>query len=94
MISFSKLTLAATLAAVVFSAPAFAQSIDHTGTLQPSHYDSNGKQLIGPWAPGSTEHTRPLGIQGRALYNYAPTSFGGSAATPSSGYDPSIATQR
>ena len=48
----SKLTLAVVALATTFSLPAYAQSVSHTGTLQPSYYDSTGKQNVGGWAPG------------------------------------------
>ncbi len=90
MISKSKLTFVAAALAVTFSVPAFAQSTDHTGTLQASYYDGSGKQVVGNWAPNGRA-TKPT-IQARPLYNSAvtPVEFGGGV----SGYDPSIATQR
>jgi hypothetical protein len=90
MISKSKLAFVAAAFAVTFSAPAFAQAVDHTGTLQPSYYDGSGKQVVGNWSPNGVA-TKPT-VQARPLYNSAvtPIEFGGSG----SGYDPSIATQR
>jgi hypothetical protein len=84
----SKLTFAAAaLAAITLAAPAFAQSVDHTGTLQPSFYDGNGKQVIGSRAPQVAVQAR----QSRPLYNSVATPVVSGAA---SGYDPSIASQR
>jgi hypothetical protein len=95
MISKSKLPFVAALA-MTFSVPAFAQAVDHTGTLQPSYYDVSGKQVVGDWAPNHSaapNHpaARPT-VQARPLYNSAvtPIEFGGGV----SGYDPSIASQR
>jgi hypothetical protein len=95
----SKLTFAVAAVAVAFSMPAFAQAVDHTGTLQPSYYNSIGKQVFGSWTTNGSNlepvvQTRPLynSAQARPLYNSAATPNYGGAAT--SGYDPSIATQR
>jgi hypothetical protein len=99
----SKLMFAVAALATTFSIPAYAQSTDHTGTLQPAYYDGTGKQHVGSWAPGSTaiqpvaqnrglyNSSKPV-VQTRRLYNSAviPSEVGGG----SSGYDPSIATQR
>jgi hypothetical protein len=63
----SKLTFAVAAVALVISAPAFAQSVDHTGTLQPSYYDNTGKQVVGSWAPGNRA-AKPS-VQSRPLYN-------------------------
>jgi hypothetical protein len=89
----SKLTFAVAAVAMMFSVPAYAQSTDHTGTLQPSYYDGTGKQHVGDWAPSGSAKSiaaKPI-VQIRPLYN--------SAVVPSqvrgtSGYDPSIASQR
>ncbi len=91
MITKSKLTFVAAAFALTFSAPAFAQAVDHTGTLQPSYYDATGKQIVGNWAP-SSRAAKPTVVEARPLYNSAvtPSEFSGSV----SGYDPSIATQR
>jgi|HubBroStandDraft_2_1064218.scaffolds.fasta_scaffold1007670_1 hypothetical protein len=101
----SKLMFAVAALAMSFSIPAYAQSTDHTGTLQPSYYDGTGKQHVGDWAPnsGATKlimQTRPLYnsgankpiVQTRPLYNSAviPSEVRGGT----SGYDPSIASQR
>ena len=84
----SKLTFAAAaLAAITLAAPAFAQSTDHTGTLQPSFYDGNGKQVMGSRAPQTVLQPQ----QSRPLYNSVATPVQSGAA---SGYDPSIASQR
>ena len=90
MITKSKLAFVAAAFAVTFSVPAFAQAIDHTGTLQPSYYDGSGKQVMGNPAP-SRPAAKPT-VQARPLYNSAvtPIEFGGGG----SGYDPSIASQR
>ena len=90
MISKSKLAFVAAAFAVTFSVPAFAQEIDHTGTLQAAYYDGTGKQIVGSWAPNGSA-TKPA-AQVRPLYNSAvpPIEFGGGV----SGYDPSIASQR
>jgi hypothetical protein len=89
MITKSKLAFLAAAFAVTFAAPAFAQAIDHTGTLQPSYYDGSGKQVVGSWAPNGPA-AKPT-VQARPLYNSAvtPIEFGGGV----SGYDPSIASQ-
>jgi hypothetical protein len=84
----SKFTFAAAaLAAITLAAPAFAQSVDHTGTLQASYYDANGKQVIGARAAQPVVQMQ----QTRPLYNSvaAPVVSG-----PASGFDPSIASQR
>jgi hypothetical protein len=90
MITKSKLAFVAAAFALTFSAPAFAQAVDHTGTLQPAYYDGAGKQIVGSWAP-SSRAAKPT-VAARPLYNSAvtPSEFSGST----SGYDPSIATQR
>jgi hypothetical protein len=90
MISKSKLAFVVTAFAVTFSAPALAQAIDHTGTLQPSYYDGSSKQVVGDWAP--TSRTAKPTVRARPLYNSAvtPIDVGGGV----SGYDPSIASQR
>jgi hypothetical protein len=92
MFTKSKMAFVAAAVAMTFSAPAFAQSTDHTGTLQPSYYDSTGKQIVGSWA--ATRRTAKPIVQTRPLYNSAmtPNYIGGGAAT--SGYDPSIESQR
>ena len=96
MISKSKMTFVAAAFAVTFSVPAFAQAIDHTGTLQPSYYDVSGKQIMGNWASSGPAAPNRLAVkptvQARPLYNSAvtPIEFGGGV----SGYDPSIASQR
>jgi hypothetical protein len=86
----SKLTFAVAALAMTFSIPAYAQAVDHTGTLQPSYYDGTGKQLVGSWASSSTA-AKPI-VQTRPLYNSAviPSEVRGGT----SGYDPSIASQR
>jgi hypothetical protein len=94
MFSKSKLTLIAVIAATAFAAPAFAQSVDHTGTLFPSYYDGNSHQMLGSWAPQATAGKHVLAVQPRSIYNYAAVPAPAQAATPMSGYDPSIATQR
>jgi hypothetical protein len=90
MITKSKLTFVAAAFALTFSAPAFAQAVDHTGTLQPAYYDGTGKQIVGSWAP-SSRSAKPT-VEARPLYNSAvtPSAFSGSVC----GYDPSIGTQR
>jgi ABC-type sugar transport system substrate-binding protein len=96
MISKSKLAFVAAALAATFSVPAFAQAIDHTGTLQPSYYDVSGKQIMGNGAPSGPAAPNRLTVkptaQARPLYNSAvtPIEFGGGV----SGYDPSIASQR
>jgi len=96
MISKSKLAFVAAAFAMTFSVPAFAQAIDHTGTLQPSYYDGSGKQLMGNGASSRPAAPNRLAVkptaQARPLYNSAvtPIEFGGGV----SGYDPSIASQR
>jgi hypothetical protein len=104
MTTKSKLAFAAATVAMMLSGPAFAQSTDHTGTLQPSYYDVTGKQVMGSWTPSGsagnkpTVQPRPLynsakdSVKNRPLYNSAvtPVEFGGAA----SGYDPSAASQR
>lgn len=104
MTTKSKLVFAAAALAMMLSGPAFAQSTDHTGTLQPSYYDVTGKQVMGSWlAPNGrasskpTVQSRPLynsvnSVKNRPLYNSAvtPVEFGGGT----SGYDPSIESQR
>ena len=100
MMTKSKLAFAVAAVTMSISAPAFAQTVDHTGTLQPAYYDNTGKQVVGHWASNSSAakpaaQTQPLynSAQVRPLYNSAviPNQSSGSA---SSGYDPSIATQR
>lgn len=88
----STLALAVAIAAATVAAPAFAQSVDHTGTLAASYYDGNGKQTIGSSAPAATAGNRGLAAQTRGLYAHAevPAPVGQAA----SGYDPSIASQR
>jgi hypothetical protein len=89
----SKLTFAAAaLAAITLAAPAFAQSVDHTGTLQPSYYDASGKQMMGARAARAAQpvlQVQPR--QARALYNSVATPV---ESGPASGFDPSIASQR
>ena len=86
----SKLTFAAAaLAAITLAAPAFAQSVDHTGTLQPSYYDASGKQMMGARAAQPVLQVQPL--QTRPLYNSVATPV---ESGPASGFDPSIASQR
>ena len=89
----SKLTFAVAALAMTFSIPAYAQAVDHTGTLQPSYYDGTGKQLVGSWASSGAKSiaAKPI-VQTRPLYNSAviPSEVRGGT----SGYDPSIASQR
>jgi hypothetical protein len=96
MFSKSKLTFVAAAFAVTFSVPAFAQAIDHTGTLQPSYYDVSGKQIMGNGAPSGPAAPNRLPVkptaQARPLYNSAVNPVGVGGGT--SGYDPSIASQR
>jgi hypothetical protein len=91
----SKLMFAVAALAMTFSIPAYAQSTDHTGTLQPSYYDGTGKQLVGSWASSSTA-SKPIAakqiVQTHRLYNSAVTPSEVGSGT--SGYDPSIAGQR
>jgi|HubBroStandDraft_6_1064221.scaffolds.fasta_scaffold3293948_1 hypothetical protein len=54
MLTKSKLTLFAALAAASIASPAFAQSIDRTGSMLPYHYDASGAQIRGTWAPEAT----------------------------------------
>lgn len=91
MFSKSKIALIVAVAAT-FAAPAFAQSVDHTGTLSPSYYDGNGKQVVGSWAPQAKASHLGQATQTRALYNSAVVPAAPQAAP--SGYDASIATQR
>jgi hypothetical protein len=96
MISKSKLAFVAAAFVVTFSVPAFAQAIDRTGTLQPAYYDLSGKQVVGDWAPNrpaapNNPAAKPT-VQARSLYNSAVTPIDVGAGT--SGYDPSIASQR
>lgn len=96
MISKSKTAFVAAAFAAAFSVPAFAQAIDHTGTLQPSYYDVSGKQIMGNGAPSGPAAPNRIAIkptaQARPLYNSAVTPVGVGGGV--SGYDPSIATQR
>jgi hypothetical protein len=73
MLRKSKLAFIAAIAAIAFAAPASAQSVDHTGTLFASHYDENGKQMMGAWAPEAAANTRAraAAAQTRGLYSYA-----------------------
>jgi hypothetical protein len=73
MFSKSKLAFIAAIVAVTFAAPALAQSVDHTGTLFASHYDENGKQVMGVWAPeaAANNRARAAAAQTRGLYSYA-----------------------
>lgn len=88
MFEKSKLALIAAVAAVGIASPAFAQTVDHTGTLFASYYDGTGKQVIGSWAPQVAARGHEPAVVGRGLYNMV--------APPSSvpGYDPSAASQR
>ena len=97
MFKKSKFALVAAVAVMGIASPAFAQSVDHTGTLFASHYDGTGKQVVGSWASPSTGSRTAVpqavanryeqAVQGRDLY--------ATTVVPSvSGYDPSIASQR
>jgi hypothetical protein len=66
MFTKSKLTLVAAAIATTIAAPAFAQSTDHTGTLFPSYYNSDGKQAFGSWQAPGRPVVRP---QVRGIYN-------------------------
>lgn len=93
MFSKSKLTIIAAIAATTFAAPAFAQSIDHTGTLFPSYYDASGKQVMGSWAP-QAGRTRQAGrTSGLNAFAKVPAGTQAVQAAPN-GYDPSINSQR
>ena len=94
MFSKSKLTLIAAIAATAFAAPAFAQSVDHTGTLFASYYDGNGKQVVGSWVPQAKVSNRSLAGLGRGIYSFAAVPAPAPSAPAGSGYDPSIASQR
>jgi len=43
--------LALVLLGAAGTAPAFAQSRDHTGSMLPFYYDSTGEQITGAWGP-------------------------------------------
>ena len=92
-----KLALIAAVAVVGIASPAFAQSVDHTGTLFASHYDTTGKQVIGSWgsqlAPQLVSRNERA-VQGRGLYATTVAPFAGPVTPAVSGYDPSIASQR
>ena len=100
MLSKSKLALVVAVAATTLAAPAFAQAVDHTGTLFASHYGVDGKQVMGTWTPGPTASNHsPAAAQTRGLYSYARVPAPVEAAPQfapgaSSGYDGSIASQR
>ncbi len=87
MMNSKLMVAAAALAAITLAAPAFAQSVDHTGTLQPSFYDGSGKQVIGSRGTPTVVQAR----QSRPLYNSVAAPVGPGTV---SGFDPSIASQR
>jgi hypothetical protein len=74
MLRKSKLAFIAAIAAIAFAAPASAQAVDHTGTLFASHYDQNGKQVMGAWGASeaaANTRARTAAAQTRGLYSYA-----------------------
>jgi|SRR5579871_282630 len=104
MLNKSKIALIAVIAAVGAASPAFAQSVDHTGTLFASYYDNTGKQKIGAWAPQAAApraagpqfaaNRNERAVQGRHLYATTVAPYAATVAPSVSGYDPSIASQR
>jgi hypothetical protein len=55
--------------AVIGTAPALAQSRDHTGSMMPAYYDESGKQVTGTWAPEATAQSTtqsPRGLYAQA----------------------------
>ncbi len=93
-----KLALVAAIAVVGVASPALAQSVDHTGTLFASHYDTTGKQVIGSWGSQSPvprlASRNERAVAGRGLYATTVAPFAGPVTPAVSGYDPSIASQR
>jgi hypothetical protein len=79
MMTKSKLAFASAAVLAIFTAPALAQAVDHTGTLQPAYYGTDGKQVVGSPAPsGNSVSTgraanNPITpvVQTRRLYNSA-----------------------
>ena len=92
MFKKSTFALVAAIAAATISAPAFAQSVDHTGTLAASYYNADGKQVMGSWTPAAQAANRGPAAQGSGLYAHAEVAA--PIGQASSGYDGSIASQR
>lgn len=94
-----KFALVAAVAAVGIASPAFAQSVDHTGTLFASHYDTTGKQRIGSWGPQASAPQARLSqneraVRGHGLYASTVTPYAAPVVPSVSGFDGSIASQR
>jgi hypothetical protein len=88
MLKTSKIALIAAIAAVGIASPAFAQAVDHTGTLFASYYGTDGKQVIGTWAPQGAARQHESEVVGRGLYNSV------APIAPPQGYDAGAASQR
>ncbi|MFZ3359139.1 MAG: hypothetical protein WCA56_06600 [Xanthobacteraceae bacterium] len=60
--------------AIAGSAPAAAQSLEHTGSVLPYYYTGTGAQMRGSWAPQVPEAVphRAAPSSSRPLYMYAP----------------------
>jgi|GEM_PF-5142692 hypothetical protein len=50
------------------SAPALAQSRDHTGSMMPFYYDGSGEQKTGAWQPEQNAQPQPAQQSPRRLY--------------------------
>lgn len=60
MINKWKIAAMAALMTAGLAAPAaFAQSVDHTGSMMPHYFDSNGTEVFGSWAPQVVAKSRP-----------------------------------
>ena len=97
MFKKSKFALVAAVAMMGIASPAFAQSVDHTGTLFASHYDETGKQVVGSWASPSTgsRTAAPQAVANKYERTVQERDLYATTVVPSvSGYDPSIASQR
>ncbi len=68
----SKYLLSAALAvaalAAVSSAPAFAQSVDHFGSMLPHYFNGAGEEIWGSWGPPTTQ--QQAAQPSRRLYMY------------------------
>jgi hypothetical protein len=70
MITKSKLALVATLVAVSFATPAFAQTFAFSGGESSVHY--NGAQSHGNFAPTAQNHRAAVGKNGEGVYDQVP----------------------
>jgi hypothetical protein len=67
----SKIALIAAVLAASVASPAFAQSVDHTGSQMPHYFDSSGAEIFGSWGPPAAANTGHSVMRRSGLHAYA-----------------------